>query len=82
MANCHQSAGISSNNKNFKTKIDTQLYSRDLENKLFREKHDIAKKKFSIMRDSLIRYRDEVIAHKRSKEIGTKLIKSYLESFF
>ncbi len=29
--------------KTFKTKIDAQRYSRDLENKLFREKHDITK---------------------------------------
>ena len=64
--------------KTFKTKIDAQRYSRDLENKLFREKHDIAKKKFPIMRDALIRYRDEVTAHKRSKEMETKLIKYIL----
>ena len=59
--------------KTFKTKIDAQRYSRDLENKLFREKHDIAKKKFPIMRDALIRYRDEVTAHKRSKDIFNQL---------
>ena len=29
--------------KTFKIKIDAQRYSRDLENKLFREKHDITK---------------------------------------
>ena len=68
--------------KTFKTKIDAQRYSRDLENKLFREKHDIAKKKFPIMRDALIRYRDEVTAHKRSKEMETKLIKYILSEGF
>ena len=55
--------------KTFKIKIDAQRYSRDLENKLFREKHDIAKKKFPIMCAALIRYRDEVTVHKRSKEM-------------
>ena len=30
------------------------------------------------MRDALIRYRDEVTAHKRSKEMETKLIKYIL----
>ena len=39
--------------KTFKTKIDAQRYSRDLENKLFREKHDIAKKKFPIIHDQM-----------------------------
>ena len=68
--------------KTFKTKIDAQRYSRDLENKLFREKHDIAKKKFPIMRDALIRYRDEVTVHKRSKEMETKLIKYILSEGF
>ena len=68
--------------KTFKTKIDAQRYSRDLENKLFREKHDIAKKKFPLMRDALIRYRDEVTAHKRSKEMETKLIKYILSEGF
>jgi hypothetical protein len=68
--------------KTFKTKIDAQRYSRDLENKLFREKHDIAKKKFPIMRDALTRYRDEVTAHKRSKEMETKLIKYILSEGF
>jgi len=68
--------------KTFKTKIDAQRYSRDLENKLFREKHDIAKKKFPIMRDALIRYRDEVTVHKRSKEMETKLIGYILSEGF
>ena len=60
--------------KTFNTKIDAQRYSRDLENKLFREKHNIAKKKFPLMRDALIRYKDEVVVHKRSKDMETKLI--------
>jgi integrase len=68
--------------KTFKTKIDAQRYSRDLENKLFREKHDIAKKKFPLMRDALIRYRDEVVVHKRSKDMETKLIGYILSEGF
>jgi len=68
--------------KTFKTKIDAQRYSRDLENKLFRQKYDIAKKKFPIMRDALIRYRDEVTVHKRSKEMETKLIGYILSEGF
>jgi hypothetical protein len=68
--------------KTFKTKIDAQRYSRDLENKLFRQKHDIAKKKFPVMREALIRYRDEVVAHKRSKDMETKLIDYILTKGF
>ena len=64
--------------KTFTTKVDATRYSRDLENKLFRQKHDIAKKKFPIMREALIRYRDEVVVHKRSKEMESKLIRIYL----
>jgi len=60
--------------KTFNTKIDAKRYSRDLENKLFRQKYDIAKKKFPVMREALIRYRDEVVPHKRSKDMETKLI--------
>ena len=60
--------------KTFSQKIDAKRYSRDLENKLFRQKYDIAKKKFPVMREALIRNRDEVVAHKRSKDMETKLI--------
>ena len=41
--------GYSQITKSFNTKIDDQRYSRDLENKLSRQNHDIAKKKFPIM---------------------------------
>ena len=41
--------GYSQITKSFNTKIDNQRYSRDLENKLSRQNHDIAKKKFPIM---------------------------------
>jgi integrase len=68
--------------KTFNTKIDAQRYSRDLENKLFREKHNIAKKKFPLMRDALIRYKDEVVVHKRSKDMETKLIGYILSEGF
>ena len=43
--------------KTFKQKIDAQRWSRDLENKLFRQSNNIAKKKFPKMRDVLIRYK-------------------------
>ena len=68
--------------KTFKQKIDAQRYSRDLENKLFRQSNDIAKKKFPKMRDVLIRYRDEIVIHKRSKEMETKLINYLLAEGF
>jgi integrase len=68
--------------KTFTTKVDATRYSRDLENKLFRQKHDIAKKKFPIMREALIRYRDEVVVHKRSKEMESKLIGYILSEGF
>ena len=68
--------------KTFKQKIDAVRYSRDLENKLFRQSNNIAKKKFPKMRDVLIRYRDEVVIHKRSKDMETKLIKYLLAEGF
>ena len=75
-------AGYPPITKTFNTKIDAQRYSRDLENKLFREKHNIAKKKFPLMRDALIRYKDEVVVHKRSKDMETKLIGYILSEGF
>ena len=68
--------------KTFKQKIDALRYSRDLENKLFRQSNNIAKKKFPKMRDVLIRYRDEVVIHKRSKDMETKLINYLLAEGF
>ena len=68
--------------KTFKQKVDAQRWSRDLENKLFRQSNNIAKKKFPKMRDVLIRYRDEVVIHKRSKDMETKLIKYLLAEGF
>ena len=47
--------------KTFNTKIDAERYSRDLENKLFRQKHDIAKKKFPSCVRPLIRYREKLL---------------------
>ena len=68
--------------KTFKQKIDALRYSRDLENKLFREQHNIAKKKFPKFREVLERYRDEVVIHKRSKDMETKLINYLLTEGF
>jgi integrase len=68
--------------KTFKQKIDALRYSRDLENKLFRQSNNIAKKKFPKMRDVLIRYKDEVVIHKRSKDMETKLINYLLAEGF
>ncbi len=41
--------GYSQITKSFNTKIDDQRYSRDLENKLSRQNHNIAKKNFPII---------------------------------
>ncbi len=68
--------------KTFKQKVDAQRWSRDLENKLFRQSNNIAKKKFPKMSEVLIRYRDEVVIHKRSKDMETKLIKYLLAEGF
>jgi integrase len=68
--------------KTFKQKIDAVRYSRDLENRLFRQSNDIAKKKFPKFRELLIKYRDEVIIHKRSKDMETKLINYLLTEGF
>ena len=68
--------------KTFKQKIDAQRYSKNLELKLFRQSNDIAKKKFPLFRDILIKYRDEIVIHKRSKEMETKLINYLLSEGF
>ena len=61
--------------KTFKTKIDAVRFSRDLENKLFRQQHDIDKKKFPLLKDALLRYQQEIVPLKRSAEMENKLIK-------
>ena len=61
--------------KTFRTKIDAVRFSRDLENKLFRQQHDIDKKKFPLLKDALLRYQQEIVPLKRSAEMENKLIK-------
>jgi len=68
--------------KTFNTKLDAQRYSRDLENKLFREKHDISKMKFPTLRDVLIRYNQEIVIHKKSRIMETKLVNYILKENF
>ena len=47
--------GYPSLTKTFKKKLDAQRYFRDLENKLFIEKHDIVKMSSNAIRLSLVR---------------------------
>ena len=61
--------------KTFDIKKDAEIFGKDLELKLIREEYDLEKKKYPIFRDEFVRYRNEVVVHKKSKEMESKLIK-------
>jgi integrase len=49
---------------------------------LYREEHGLRKNKYPTFRECFERYRDEIVIHKRSKEMETKLIKYILTEGF
>ena len=68
--------------KTFVVKKDAEIWAKNIELKYFREEIDILKIDYPLFKDCLIRYRDEVTVHKRSKEIENKLIKYLLKEPF
>ena len=61
--------------KTFDVRKDAQLFGKDLELKLIREEYDLEKKKYPTFKAAFERYRDEIVIHKKSKEMENKLIK-------
>ena len=68
--------------KTFIVKKDAEIWAKNIELRYFREEIDILKIDYPLFKDCLIRYRDEVTVHKRSKEIENKLIKYLLKEPF
>ena len=68
--------------KTFVVKKDAEIWAKSIELKYFREEIDILKIDYPRFKDCLIRYRDEVTIHKRSKDMEKKLIKYLLREPF
>lgn len=68
--------------KTFIVKRDAEIWAKNIELKYFREENNILKIDYPLFKDCLIRYRDEVVVHKRSKEMEFKLIKYLLKEKF
>ena len=65
--------------KTFDVRKDAEIFGKDLELKLIREEYDLEKKKFPTFKQIFERYRDEIVIHKKSKEMESKLIKYTLK---
>ena len=74
--------GCPTTTKTFVVKKDAQIWAKNIELRYFREEIDILKIDYPLFKDCLIRYRDEVIVHKRSKHMENKLIKYLLKEPF
>ena len=68
--------------KTFVVKKDAEIWAKNIELKYFREEIDILKINYPLFKDCLIRYRDEISIHKRSKDMENKLIKYLLKEPF
>jgi len=74
--------GYPARTQSFNSKSDARLWSSNIELELYREEHGLRKNKYPTFRECFERYRDEVVIHKRSKEMETKLIKYILTEGF
>ena len=68
--------------KTFLMKKDAQLWGKNSELKFFREDNDIQKNHYPLFKECLERYRDEIVIHKRSRVMETKLIGYLLKESF
>ena len=75
-------AGYPSITKTFDYKQDAVRFGKDLELKLIREEYDLEKKTFPTFKQIFEKYRDEIVVHKRSKEMESKLVKYILKEHF
>ncbi len=74
--------GYPARTQSFDSKSDAKLWSSNIELELYREEHGLRKNKYPTFRECFERYRDEIVIHKRSKEMETKLIKYILTEGF
>ena len=74
--------GCPTTTKTFVVKKDAQIWAKNIELRYLREEIDILKVNYPLFKDCLIRYRDEVTVHKRSKDMENKLIKYLLKEPF
>ena len=74
--------GYPTTTKTFVVKKDAEIWAKNIELKYFREEIDILKIDYPLFKDCLIRYRDEITIHKRSKDMEDKLIKYLLKEPF
>lgn len=74
--------GYPTTTKTFVVKKDAEIWAKNIELKYFREENDILKTNYPQFKDCLIKYRDEVVIHKRSKEMEKKLIRYLLKEPF
>ena len=74
--------GYPATSKTFVMKKDAEFWAKNIELKYFREENDILKKDYPLFKDCLIKYRDEIVSHKRSKDMENKLVKYLLNESF
>ena len=74
--------GYPARTQSFDSKADAKLWSSNTELELHREEHGLRKNKYPTFRECFERYRDEVVIHKRSKDMENKLIKYILTEGF
>ena len=77
-----RTAGYPTITKTFEHKIDAVRFGKDLELKLIRGEYGLDKKKYPLFKEALERYRDEIIKHKRSAVMESKLVKYILTEHF
>lgn len=74
--------GYPARTQSFDSKTDAKLWSSNIELELHREEHGLRKNKYPTFRKCLERYKDEIVIHKKSKDMETKLIKYILTEGF
>ena len=74
--------GYPARTQSFDSKSDAKLWSSNIELELHREERGLRKNKYPTFRECFERYRDEIIIHKKSKEMENKLIKYILTEGF
>ena len=77
-----RTAGYPTITKTFKHKVDAVRFGKDLEIKLIRGEYGLEKKKYPLFKETLGRYCEEIIKHKRSASMESKLVKYILTEQF
>jgi len=74
--------GYPDRTQTFNSKSDARLWSNNLELELHRDEHGLKKNNYPTFRECIERYKDEIVIHKRSKDMESKLIKYILTEGF